>query len=179
MHRNVAEATSAMEEANLNLNRIHSSLSPTNVQPRPKSRPTPTARKVSRFPNSCGSKIRRASITASLCRVSGLVEKPKLLEAPSRMGIVGRYLMTPDLFDCIKRVSRSAQGEAKLTDAIRLLLRERDVCARVIEGKRYDTGDKIGYIKTVMDFAFEREDLRREIGQYLIEKISGPKGDTE
>jgi UTP--glucose-1-phosphate uridylyltransferase len=73
----------------------------------------------------------------------------------------------------------SAQGEVQLTDAIRLLLRERDVYAHVIEGNRYDTGDKIGYIKAVIDFALEREDLSLEIGQYLIERVSGPKGDME
>jgi len=123
--------------------------------------------------------VKGEKVTNSFYRVSDLVEKPKLLDAPSRLGIVGRYLMTPDLFDCIKRVSRSAQGEVQLTDAIRLLLRERDVYAHVIEGKRYDTGDKIGYIKAVIDFALEREDLRREIGQYLLEKVSGPKGDME
>jgi UTP--glucose-1-phosphate uridylyltransferase len=123
--------------------------------------------------------VKGEMVTESCYHVSDLVEKPKLREAPSRLGIVGRYLMTPDLFDCIKRVSRSAQGEVQLTDAIRLLLRERDVYAHVIEGKRYDTGDKIGYIKAVIDFALEREDLSREIGQHLIEKVSGLKGDTK
>ncbi len=121
--------------------------------------------------------IKGVKVTDSLYRVSDLVEKPKLGEAPSRLGIVGRYLMTPDLFDCIKQVSRSAQGEVQLTDAIRLLLQERDVYAHVIEGKRYDTGDKIGYIKAVIDFALEREDLSSEIGQYLLEKVSGSTED--
>jgi UTP--glucose-1-phosphate uridylyltransferase len=84
----------------------------------------------------------------SVYRLSDVVEKPPLPEAPSNLGIVGRYVMTPDLFDCIKRVARTSRGELQLTDAIRSLLHERDIFAHVIESSRYDAGDKIDYIKS-------------------------------
>jgi len=104
--------------------------------------------------------------------LSDVVEKPSVREAPSHLGIVGRYLMTPDLFDCIKQVSQITVGEVQLTDAIKLLLNERDVYAHVIEGMRYDTGDKTGYIKAFIDFALERDDLSHEIRQYLVDRVS-------
>lgn len=116
--------------------------------------------------------IQGKRINNSIYKLSNIVEKPALAEAPSHLGIVGRYLMTPDLFDCIKRVPRETRRELQLTDAIRLLLHEREIYAHMIEGLRYDAGDKIGYIKAVIDFALERVDLRGEIEQYLDEKTS-------
>jgi UTP--glucose-1-phosphate uridylyltransferase len=82
--------------------------------------------------------------------------------------------MTPDLFDCIKRVARGTQGEMQLTEAIRVLLNERDVYVHVIEGSRHEAGDKIGYIKAVIDFVLERPDLRGGVERYLEGKISNP-----
>jgi len=114
--------------------------------------------------------IKGEQVNRSLYRLSDVIEKPTLREAPSRLGIVGRYVMTADLFDCIKRVSRSARSELQLTDAIRLLLNERPVYAYVLDGVRYDAGDKIGYLKAVIDFALERDDLKRELIEYLAKK---------
>lgn len=122
--------------------------------------------------------IRGERTNESVYRLSDVVEKPALSEAPSDLGIVGRYLMTPDLFSCIKRVARGTGGELQLTDAIRVLLNERDVYAHVIDGSRYDAGDKIGYIKAVIDFALERADLREELARYLDEKISKSRKDA-
>ncbi len=119
--------------------------------------------------------IRGDRINESVYRLSDVVEKPTLSEAPSHLGIVGRYLMTPDLFECIKYVARTVQGELQLTDAIRVLMRTRDIYAHVIEGTRYDAGDKIGYIKAVIDFALERPDLRGELARHLEEKLSTPE----
>jgi UTP--glucose-1-phosphate uridylyltransferase len=99
-----------------------------------------------------------------------LWKKPTLQEAPSYLGIIGRYAMTADLFDCIKRVPHSVRSELQLTDAIRLLLNERQVYAYVLEGVRYDAGDKIGYLKAVIDFALERDDLKSELIEYLVKK---------
>jgi UTP--glucose-1-phosphate uridylyltransferase len=123
--------------------------------------------------------IKGEQVNDSLYRLTDVIEKPTLQEAPSRLGIVGRYVMTADLFDCIKRVPRSEQSELQLTDAIRLLLNERQVYAYVIEGLRYDAGDKIGYLKAVIDFALERDDLKWELIEYLAKKLlaserSGP-----
>ncbi len=114
--------------------------------------------------------IRGEQVSHSLYRLSDVIEKPSPQEAPSRLGIVGRYVMTADLFDCIKRVPRSARSELQLTDAIRLLLNERPVCAYVLDGVRYDAGDKIGYLKAVIDFALERDDLKRELIEYIVKK---------
>jgi UTP--glucose-1-phosphate uridylyltransferase len=114
--------------------------------------------------------IKGEQVNRSLYRLSDLIEKPTLQEAPSRLGIVGRYLMTADLFDCIKRVPRSSRSELQLTDAIRLLLNERPVYAYVLDGVRYDAGDKIGYLKAVIDFALERDELKRELIEYLTKK---------
>jgi UTP--glucose-1-phosphate uridylyltransferase len=114
--------------------------------------------------------IKGGEVDHSLYRLSDVIEKPTLQETPSHLGIVGRYVMTADLFDCIKRVPRSAQSELQLTDAIRLLLNERPVYAHVLDGVRYDAGDKIGYLKAVIDFALERDDLKRELIEYLAKK---------
>jgi UTP--glucose-1-phosphate uridylyltransferase len=114
--------------------------------------------------------IEGEQVNDSLYRLSDVIEKPTPQEAPSRLGIVGRYVMTADLFDCIKRVPRSARSELQLTDAIRLLLNERPVYAYVLDGLRYDAGDKIGYLKAVIDFALERDDLKRELMAYLATK---------
>jgi len=114
--------------------------------------------------------IKGEQVNHSLYRLSDVIEKPTPQEAPSLLGIVGRYVMTADLFDCIKRVPRSSRSELQLTDAIRLLLNERPVYAWVLDGVRYDAGDKIGYLKAVIDFALEREDLKRELIEYLAKK---------
>ncbi len=114
--------------------------------------------------------IKGERLNRSLYRLNDLVEKPPLHEAPSNLGVVGRYVMTADVFDSIKRVPRTAGGELQLTDAIRLLLNERPVYAHVIEGLRYDAGDKLGYLKAVIDFALERDDLSAELIDYLAQK---------
>ncbi|MFZ1020348.1 MAG: UTP--glucose-1-phosphate uridylyltransferase GalU [Halobacteriota archaeon] len=114
-------------------------------------------------------------VSNSLYRLNNVIEKPTLQQTRSRLGIVGRYLMTPDLFDCIREVPHRVKDELQLTDAIKILLNKRDVYAHVIEGKRYDAGDKIGYLKAVIDFALERDDLRGELAQYLAEKASVSK----
>jgi UTP--glucose-1-phosphate uridylyltransferase len=109
-------------------------------------------------------------INDSLYRVNDVVEKPTRSDAPSDLGIVGRYVMTPDIFDCIKGTSPGRGGELQLTDAIKSLLDIREVHAYLIEGTRYDTGDKLGYLKAVIDFAMEREDLRPALARYLKER---------
>jgi UTP--glucose-1-phosphate uridylyltransferase len=116
--------------------------------------------------------IKGEKVSPSLYRLSDVIEKPTLSEAPSHLGIVGRYVMTADLFDCIKRVPRSARRELQLTDAIRLLLNERQVYAWVLDGTRYDAGDKLGYLKAVIDFALERDDLNRELIEFLTKRLA-------
>jgi UTP--glucose-1-phosphate uridylyltransferase len=107
-------------------------------------------------------------------RIEDIIEKPSLDEAPSNIGTVGRYILTPEIFDCIKETPQGKGNEIQLTDAIRMLIKKkkRDVYAYKFIGKRYDAGDKQGYVKAIIDFALEREDLREEIEKYLREIVA-------
>lgn len=100
-------------------------------------------------------------------RIRDLVEKPKASEAPSNLAIIGRYILTPDIFDCIGKVQPGAGGEIQLTDALRLQLRSRPIYAVKFEGKRYDAGDKLGFLQATVEFALKREDLGAAFKEYL------------
>ena len=102
-----------------------------------------------------------------LFRVRDLVEKPKAADAPSRLAIIGRYVLTPEIFDSIERIEPGAGGEIQLTDALRHLLRNRPVYGYRFEGKRYDAGDKLGFLKATVEFALQREDLGGPLREYL------------
>ncbi len=88
-------------------------------------------------------------------------------EAPSNLAIIGRYILTPDIFESISRVEPGAGGEIQLTDSLRLLLRSRPIYAFKFEGKRYDAGDKLGFLKATVEFALQRHDLGAQFRQYL------------
>jgi UTP--glucose-1-phosphate uridylyltransferase len=100
-------------------------------------------------------------------RIRDLVEKPKVNEAPSNLAIIGRYILTPDIFESIAKVEPGAGGEIQLTDSLRLLLRSRPIYAFKFEGKRYDAGDKLGFLKATVEFALQRHDLGAQFRQYL------------
>jgi UTP--glucose-1-phosphate uridylyltransferase len=100
-------------------------------------------------------------------RIRDLVEKPKANEAPSNLAIVGRYLLTPDVFESIASVEPGSGGEIQLTDALRLLLRSRPIYAFKFEGKRYDAGDKLGLLQATVEFALQRHDLGAPFRAYL------------
>jgi len=106
-----------------------------------------------------------------LYRVKGLVEKPPLGKAPSNLAIMGRYVLTPDIFAFLDRQEIGAGGEIQLTDAIARLNETRQVYAYPFHGKRYDVGEKLGFILTTIEFALQKEDLRaplmRAMEQYL------------
>ncbi|WP_026688430.1 UTP--glucose-1-phosphate uridylyltransferase GalU [Alteribacter aurantiacus] len=96
-----------------------------------------------------------------------LVEKPSIEEAPSNLAIMGRYILRPEIFDIIRHLDPGSGNEIQLTDAIRKLNMEQAVLAFTFKGKRYDVGDKLGFIKATVDFGLEREDLRDDILDYL------------
>jgi UTP--glucose-1-phosphate uridylyltransferase len=98
-----------------------------------------------------------------LVRVSGLVEKPRPDEAPSNLAVIGRYVFGPEIFDHIAGTGRGHGGEIQLTDAMRSMMAEREVLGWVFEGGRYDTGNKVDYLRTVLELALERDDLRDEL----------------
>ena len=99
--------------------------------------------------------------------VKNLIEKPDKEKAPSNLAVIGRYVLTPEIFDCIKEVNPGYNGEIQLTDALNLLLDKQKIYAKKIEGNRYDIGDQLSYVKAIIDFSLEREDLKNEIGRYM------------
>ena len=111
--------------------------------------------------------IKGREIEEFIYRIEEIIEKPSLEEAPSNIGTVGRYVLTPEIFDCIKETKPGSGNEIQLTDAIKLLMEKEEVFAYSFKGKRYDAGDKTGYVKAIIDFALEKEDLKAEIVQYL------------
>ena len=99
--------------------------------------------------------------------VSGMVEKPKLADAPSKNAIIGRYILTPAIFGKIEKITPGAGGELQLTDAIKALLGEEKVYGFSFEGVRHDAGDKQGMLQAMVDFALKREDLGPKFREYL------------
>jgi UTP--glucose-1-phosphate uridylyltransferase len=100
-------------------------------------------------------------------RVQDVVEKPPVSEAPSNLAIIGRYILTPEIFSLLEKTRTGSGGEIQLTDGIRLLLEQQPVYAYMFEGTRYDAGDKLGFLKATVEFALERSDLGSEFRQYL------------
>ncbi|HWQ53622.1 MAG TPA: UTP--glucose-1-phosphate uridylyltransferase GalU [Bryobacteraceae bacterium] len=100
-------------------------------------------------------------------RIRNLVEKPKESEAPSNLAIIGRYVLTPEIFDSIGAIEPGSGSELQLTDALKHLLRSRPIYAYRFEGTRYDAGDKLGFLKATVEFALRRHDLGEEFRAYL------------
>ena len=100
-------------------------------------------------------------------RIRDLVEKPKPSEAPSNLAIIGRYVLTPEIFDSIQTIEPGSGGELQLTDALKHLLRNRPIYGYRFEGTRYDAGDKLGFLKATVEFALRRRDLGGPFREYL------------
>lgn len=108
-----------------------------------------------------------------LVKLSDMVEKPKLEKAPSQMAVLGRYVLTPKVFELLETQEKGAGGEIQLTDAIKRLMDMQAVYAYDFEGVRYDVGDKFGFVKATIDFALDRDDLRDKVTDYLKELSKG------
>ena len=100
-------------------------------------------------------------------RIVDLVEKPKREEAPSNLAIIGRYILTPDIFDALETTARDRTGEIQLTNGLRQLLEKRPLYACEIVGTRHDTGNKLGFLKALVYFALQRPDLAEPFRRYL------------
>ena len=100
-------------------------------------------------------------------RVERIVEKPKPANAPSNLGVVGRYLLSPRIFTLLEQTERGAGGEIQLTDAIAMLLAEEPVMAYQFRGKRYDCGDKLGYLVATVEHALAHPELKESFAEYL------------
>ncbi|MBE7026958.1 MAG: UTP--glucose-1-phosphate uridylyltransferase GalU [Ruminococcaceae bacterium] len=111
--------------------------------------------------------VAASEVSERIHKVSGLVEKPKKEEAPSNMAILGRYIITPKIFECIEKTGKGAGGEIQLTDALRLLCDYEDMYAYDFIGRRYDVGSKMGFLEATVEYALSRDDLAGEFMQYL------------
>jgi UTP--glucose-1-phosphate uridylyltransferase len=108
-----------------------------------------------------------ASLGDGVYRVRDLVEKPRREEAPSNLAIIGRYILTPDIFGALQATSVDRTGEIQLTNGLRHLLKQRPIYGYEVKGVRHDTGNKLGFLKAVVYFALRRPDLAEGFKEYL------------
>jgi len=127
--------------------------------------------KVERYGIISGQKI-----SDTIWQVDDLVEKPAPEKSPSNLAIAGRYILTPEIFTSLKQTSPGKNNEIQLTDAIKILLKRENVLAYKIEGKRYDIGNKLDYLKTIVEFGLKRKEFAREFRLFLQEMVVPQKG---
>lgn len=108
-----------------------------------------------------------ASLGRGVYRITDLVEKPRIEDAPSNLAIIGRYVLTPDIFPALESISADRTGEIQLTNGLRRLLQARPIYAVEIDGVRHDTGNKLGFLKALVYFALKRPELAGPFRQYL------------
>lgn len=111
--------------------------------------------------------VKARPLDQRIYKMEGIVEKPKPEQAPSTLGVVGRYILTNRIFEHLESVQAGAGGEIQLTDAIAQLLRREQVLAYEFIGKRYDCGSKLGYLQATVEYALEHAELKDEFRQYL------------
>jgi UTP--glucose-1-phosphate uridylyltransferase len=115
------------------------------------------------------------AVDDTLVRIVNVVEKPKPEEAPSNLAVMGRYVFTPEIFDCLEQVRPGAGGEIQLTDAIALLLEHQTIYGYVFEDARYDIGDKLDYLRATVELAIDREDLGPTFRAFLADLVQRKK----
>jgi UTP--glucose-1-phosphate uridylyltransferase len=116
------------------------------------------------------------NVTDQILQVRNLVEKPSLDAAPSNLAVMGRYILEPQIFPILETLAPGAGNEIQLTDAIQKLTESRPVYSYLFEGKRYDVGDKLGFIKATIEIGLEREDLKEDLQIYLKQLTSTIQG---
>ncbi len=107
----------------------------------------------------------------NLEKMNNFVEKPNIDEAPSNKAVLGRYVLTPTIFEYLETQKEGAGNEVQLTDAVKRMMAKEDVYALAFEGDRYDIGDKLGFLKATVDFALQRDDLKEDFKKFLETKI--------
>lgn len=110
-----------------------------------------------------------------LYKISNLIEKPSKEKAPSNLAIIGRYILTPEIFSILDRLTPGKGGEIQLTDALRELLKRQHIYGYVFKGRRYDAGDKFGYLKATVNFALKNKEVSELFTEYLLDIASGLK----
>jgi UTP--glucose-1-phosphate uridylyltransferase len=111
--------------------------------------------------------IKARPVESRVHQVLDLVEKPKPGDAPSDLAIIGRYVLPPEIFEILAGTGADARGEIQLTDALRMLRARRPIYAVEFEGRRYDTGDKLGFLKATVELALARPDLADDFRTHL------------
>ncbi len=109
-----------------------------------------------------------------LYKIKTMVEKPNPENAPTNLAVIGRYIINPEIFECIERTKPGKNNEIQLTDALALLLEKQSIYGYEFVGKRYDVGNKVGYLKATVEFALEMEEIKDEFAKYcrtLIDKL--------
>lgn len=102
-------------------------------------------------------------------KVNAMVEKPKINEAPSNIAILGRYIITPNIFEILEKTKPGKGGEIQLTDALKELARQEAVYAYCFDGKRYDVGDKLGFLQANIEYALKRNELKKKLMSYIMD----------
>jgi UTP--glucose-1-phosphate uridylyltransferase len=108
-----------------------------------------------------------AGVNKRILKIRDLVEKPSPADAPSTLAVTGRYVLPPEIFDCLERTKPGRGGEIQLTDALRLLAQEIGLLAYVYEGKSYDAGDKLGFLKATVEIGLDNNDFGGDFREYL------------
>ena len=103
----------------------------------------------------------------NLYKINSIVEKPQPKDAPSTLGVIGRYVFNSEIFDCLEKIKPGKGGEIQLTDAIQMLLGQQAIFAYLFEGKRYDCGDKLGFIKANIEFSKKHPEIGKEFTEFL------------
>ena len=103
----------------------------------------------------------------NLHKINSIVEKPQPKDAPSTLGVIGRYVFNPEIFDCLEKIKPGKGGEIQLTDAIQMLLGQQSIFAYQFEGKRYDCGDKLGFMKANIEFSKKHSEIGKEFIEFL------------
>ncbi len=111
------------------------------------------------------------NLSDRILQLNELVEKPGRKQAPSNFAIAGRYILTPEIFGALEKTPRGKGNEIQLTDALRILLKEEGIIATLIEGKRYDIGNKMDFLKTTVEFALKRKEFSEDFEAFLRETI--------
>lgn len=110
--------------------------------------------------------------TDRLYKIKEMVEKPAPEDAPSNLAIMGRYIITPEIFECLERTKPGKNDEIQLTDGLALLLEKQDIYAYEYSGTRYDVGNKLGFLKATVELALSRDDLKGDFSEYLKDLIN-------
>jgi len=111
----------------------------------------------------------------NIFKISDMVEKPKASSAPSDMAIIGRYILTPDIYNILEKTRPGKGGEIQLTDAMKTLLKRKPVYGYLFKGRRYDGGDKVGYLKATVELALKNPSLKDEFKDYLYSRVASIK----